>query len=453
MLFSSPIPYLKDAGPYFVAVRDWPWAAWLDSGNIGRFDLIVANPVATLVTHGEQTVIRRNSDRQDSSGAPFELIRAELAEVVEQNPDIPFAGGALGYWGYELARGYQQLPACTQEVEDMAQMAVGIFDWAIVVDHQEREARLVSRLRYPQTEAMLEQVLLRIEAAVPLAHTQATFTVQEGATSNLSPDEYKHAYAKVQAYLLEGDCYQVNLAQRFTAKAFGDAFAAYRELRRLSPAPYSAFMDWPHAQILCASPERFLRVRQGKVETKPIKGTRARSSNKEEDKRLALDLLQNPKDRAENLMIVDLLRNDVGKSCKAGSVRAPKLFELESYSNVHHLVSTVEGSLREGCDALHVLRDCFPGGSITGAPKRRAMEIIEQLEPNRRGVYCGSIGYIGFDGQMDTNIAIRTMVYAQGEISCWAGGGIVADSVCDAEYQETFDKASVMLEILKRFSV
>jgi para-aminobenzoate synthetase component 1 len=268
----------------------------------------------------------------------------------------------------------------------------------------------------------------------------------------LSPDEYRQAYEKVQAYLLEGDCYQVNLAQRFTAKASGDAFSAYQELRRLSPAPYSAFMDWPLAQILCASPERFLQIQLGRVETKPIKGTRARSRDKKEDERLAHDLLQNPKDRAENLMIVDLLRNDLSKSCEAGSVRTPKLFELESYANVHHLVSTIEGRLQNGRDALHVLRDCFPGGSITGAPKRRAMEIIEQLEPDRRGVYCGSIGYIGFDGQMDTNIAIRTMVNSDGEICCWAGGGIVADSRCDEEYQETFDKASVMLEIYKRFA-
>jgi para-aminobenzoate synthetase component 1 len=452
MLYSAPIPYLEDASPYFAAVREWRWAAWLDSGNIGRFDIIVANPVATLVTHGEQTAICRTSGMLESSDDPFDLIRAELGAVVEQHPDIPFAGGALGYWSYDLARRYQRPPECAQAVEPLAQMAVAIYDWAILVDHQEKAARLVSRLRYPRTEVMLEQVLLRIGIAQSAEQRQAQFAVQEAVSSNLSPGEYRQAYEKVQAYLLEGDCYQVNLAQRFTAKAAGDAFAAYQELRRLSPAPYSAFMDWPFAQILCASPERFLQVQLGRVETKPIKGTRARSRDKGEDERLAHDLLQNPKDRAENLMIVDLLRNDLSKSCEAGSVRTPKLFELESYANVHHLVSTIEGRLQNGRDALHVLRDCFPGGSITGAPKRRAMEIIEQLEPNRRGVYCGSIGYMGFDGQMDTNIAIRTMVYSDGEICCWAGGGIVADSRCDEEYQETFDKASVMLEIYKRFS-
>lgn len=452
MLYSSPIPYLKDASPYFAAVREWPWAAWLDSGNIGRFDIIVADPLATLMTQGGRTTICRTSGILESSDDAFELIRTELGAEIAQHPDIPFAGGALGYWGYDLARRYLGLAAPRQDTEHLAQMAVGIYDWAILVDHQERTARLVSRLKYPQTEGMLDRVLRRIGAAQAALPGKPQFSVQESVSSNLSPDEYRQAYNKVQTYLLEGDCYQVNLAQRFAAKATGDAFAAFSELRRLSPAPYSAFLDWPQAQILCASPERFLHVQKGRVETKPIKGTRARSPSREEDERLAHDLLQNSKDRAENLMIVDLLRNDLGKNCEVGSVRTPRLFELESYSNVHHLVSTVEGRLREGRDALHLLRDCFPGGSITGAPKRRAMEVIEQLEPHSRGVYCGSIGYIGFDGQMDTNIAIRTMVYSEGEIRCWAGGGIVADSRCDEEYQETFDKASAMLEILKRFS-
>ncbi len=453
MLYSSPIPYQTDASQYFAIVRDRPWAAWLDSGNIGRFDLIVADPVTTLVTEGGQTTITKVSSSVVSRDDPFELLRTELGDAEVPDMGIPFAGGALGYWGYDLARGLHLLPECASDEEHLPQMAVGIYDWAIVVDHLEREARLVSRLRHPGTEAALEQIQKQIKGSLLPTSGREKFCVQGKVTSNLSSVEYELAYSKVQTYLLEGDCYQVNLAQRFEAPASGDAFQAYQELRRSSSAPYSAFLDWPQLQILCASPERFLQVQQRKVETKPIKGTRARALNPEEDARLAIDLIQNPKDRAENLMIVDLLRNDLSKSCETGSVRTPKLFELESYSNVHHLVSTVEGKLRESRDALNVLRDCFPGGSITGAPKQRAMEIIEQLEPNRRGIYCGSIGYIGFDGEMDTNIAIRTMVYSHGKIRCWAGGGIVADSRCSEEYQETFDKASVMLEILQRFTV
>jgi para-aminobenzoate synthetase component I len=251
--------------------------------------------------------------------------------------------------------------------------------------------------------------------------------------------------------LRAGDCYQINLAQRFSAAAAGDSLSAYLMLRSLSPAPYSAFLNLPQGQILCASPERFLRVQNGHVETRPIKGTRPRSSDILQDCKLIEELRSHPKDRAENLMIVDLLRNDLGKSCEPGSVRVPKLFEVESFANVHHLVSTVEGKLAKGRDALHVLRDCFPGGSVTGAPKLRAMQIIGQLEPSRRGIYCGAIGYAGFDGNMDSNIVIRTLVYADNEICCWAGGGIVADSEVAAEYQETLDKASAMLQLLQNY--
>jgi para-aminobenzoate synthetase component 1 len=368
-------------------------------------------------------------------------------------PGIPFAGGALGYWSYDLARRAHRLPALALDAENLPDMALGIYDWALVIDHQELNARLVSRQRHAETAQVLAQILERLKnAAFPAkGRVSLPFNVSGKIASNLSPETYRTAFNVVQQYLRDGDCYQVNLAQRYTAKAEGDAFAAYLELRRLSPAPYSAFLDWPDVQILCASPERFLQVQQGRVETKPIKGTRARNADAAEDARLAQELSQHPKDRAENLMIVDLLRNDLGKSCEPGTVRVPKLFEVESYSNVHHLVSTVEGSLRSGRGATDVLRDCFPGGSITGAPKQRAMEIIEQLEPNRRGVYCGVIGYVGYDGNMDSNIAIRTLVYSNREIRCWAGGGIVADSNCAAEYQETLDKAAAMLDLLRRF--
>jgi len=216
----------------------------------------------------------------------------------------------------------------------------------------------------------------------------------------------------------------------------------------MNPAPFSAYLSTPYVQVLSASPERFLKVEDGRVETRPIKGTRPRAGHARLDAELVQALRESVKDRAENLMIVDLLRNDLAKTCR--SVRVPKLFDVESYATVHHLVSTVTGVLREGCDAIDLLRGAFPGGSITGAPKLRAMEVIEELEPHRRGVYCGSIGYIGCDGRMDLNIAIRTMVLSHGEIRFWAGGGIVADSVMEAEYQETFDKAAAMLKLMQQ---
>lgn len=450
MLYSSPLPYHSDASAYFAAIRDLPWAAWLDSGGRGRFDILVAQPVVTLVTLGEQTEVRSPDGVIHSGEDPFSLLRQQLGPPIAPVSDFPFAGGALGYWSYDLARRYRRFPACARDDEQLAEMAVGIYDWAIIIDHHELSARLVSRLRHSETSQVLPKILARLNSA-PNLRAKPNFEVVGEAVSNFTRDEYRQAFDAVQKYLHDGDCYQVNLAQRYSVHAEGDAFAAYLELRRLSPAPYSAFLDWPKVQVLCASPERFLQVQQGRVETMPIKGTRPRSSDAAEDLRLADELCRHPKDRAENLMIVDLLRNDLSKSCEPGSVRTPKLFEVESFSNVHHLVSTVEGKLKAGCDAIDVLQSCFPGGSITGAPKQRAIEIIEELEPQRRGVYCGAIGYIGHDGNMDTNIAIRTLVYSGNEIRCWAGGGIVADSQCDAEYQETLDKASAMLELMRRF--
>lgn len=440
------LPYQADAASYYAALADLPWAVWLDSGSMARYDILTAAPYRTVVVREE-----------DVCSEPFSLLRAALGEAVKPIADIPFAGGALGYWGYDLARRMvshltflkTDSPNAASNTEQLPDMAIGIYDWALVLDHQFHTASLVSHQRFTETAVLLPQILHRLQSKQALPAD--TFCVRGNITSNFTSDSYARAFDQVKNYLQAGDCYQINLAQRFSAQAQGDAFAAYLKLRQLNPAPYSAFLNLPQAQILCASPERFLCVKNGMVETKPIKGTRPRSSDALQDQQLADELRQHPKDRAENLMIVDLLRSDLGKNCVPGSVRTPKLFEVESFANVHHLVSTITGQLTTGRDAFDVLRDCFPGGSITGAPKQRVMQIIEQLEPNRRGVYCGAIGYIGFDGNMDTNIVIRTLVYSNNEICCWAGGGIVADSVSAAEYQETFDKASVMLKLLKQY--
>ncbi len=265
----------------------------------------------------------------------------------------------------------------------------------------------------------------------------------------MSLTSYESAFDRIKRYIVEGDCYQVNLAQRFSAPATGDAWQAYLQLRKISPAPFMAYMNLPHLQVLSASPERFLQVVGDHVETRPIKGTRPRADDAAQDAENAKELQASLKDRAENLMIVDLLRNDISKSCT--HVRADRLFALESFANVHHLVSTVTGKLAPNMTAMDLLRGCFPGGSITGAPKLRAMQIIEELEPNRRGLYCGAIGYIGFDGNMDTNITIRTAIYNNNEIRFYAGGGIVADSEMQKEYRETWDKASSMLSLVKSF--
>lgn len=449
MFYSTPVPYTNDAAGYFTAIADLAWPVWLDSAGRGRFDILCAAPVATLLTRGEETIIEDEAGTHRVTDDPFDLLRQRLAPFAAPAPDIPFAGGALGYWSYDLARRYMELPSAAQDVEQLPEMAIGIYDWAVVIDHEQKTAQLVSHQRMTQTGQMLPKILGRLLDAHKT--DLGEFSVNGEIHSNLGYAAYRSAFAAVQRYLQEGDCYQVNLARRYTVQASGNALAAYLALRRRSPAPYSAFLSLPQVQILSASPECFLRVECGMVETKPIKGTRPRKADPQQDWDMVENLRSHPKDRAENLMIVDLLRNDLGKSCVPGSVSVPKLFEVESYANVHHLVSTVSGQLGSGNDALAVLRDCFPGGSVTGAPKRRAMEIVEQLEPNRRGIYCGAIGYVGFDGNMDTNIAIRTLVYADGEMRFWTGGGLVADSVVEQEYQETLDKASAMLALLQQF--
>jgi para-aminobenzoate synthetase component 1 len=276
------------------------------------------------------------------------------------------------------------------------------------------------------------------------------FRITAPIASNLSREQYAAAFRRVLDYIRAGDCYQINLAQRFAAPATGDPWLAYQALRVLNPAPFAAYLNTPYGQVLSASPERFLKLAGRGVETRPIKGTRAREGHPRVDAERAAELKVSAKDRAENVMIVDLLRNDLSKNCELGTVKVPKLFDVESFATVHHLVSTVTGTLREGRDALDLLRGSFPGGSITGAPKLRAMQIIEELEPHRRGVYCGAIGYIGSDGDMDLNIAIRTLVYTGGTVRFWAGGGIVADSLVEAEYQESFDKAAAMLKLLQQ---
>ena len=450
--FHTELPYRADTAVLFEAIADLPWAVFLDSGlhhpGQSRYDILTAQPYVRLVTRGNLTEIHADGvalSRED----PLALVRRYVEPDAGVRGVPPFAGGAVGYFGYDLARRLEQLPAQARDAERIPEMAVGIYDWALVVDHLERRAWLAGQGRDPETDIRWDALVRRFSAP-PAERKRAPFRIDSAITSNMTREAYASAFARIKRYIGEGDCYQVNLAQRFSAQAGGDAWLAYQALRVINPAPFSAFLSTPYAQVLSASPERFLRVENGRVETKPIKGTRPRAGHPRLDAELAERLRASEKDRAENVMIVDLLRNDLSKNCRLGSVKVPRLFDVESYPTVHHLVSTVTGELAPGRDAIDLLRGCFPGGSITGAPKRRAMQIIEELEPHRRGVYCGAIGYIGYDGDMDMNIAIRTLVMSRGEIRFWAGGGIVADSTMEDEYQETFDKAAAMLKLLQQ---
>ncbi len=443
------LPYRPDSAELFEALVDRPWPVFLDSGRPhcrqGQFDILACEPAVRLVTRGRDTEIAIGAETSTSREDPLALVRELLGARRAGLPGLPFTGGAIGYFGYDLARCIGLLPSHARTRAAPPEMAIGLYDWAIVVDHVSRRSHLVGD-GLPQLRA----VLGRLERGVAEPRVRRRpFQALAPVASNLPYPAYLAAIARIQHYLREGDCYQVNLAQRFRVPVAGDPWATYRVLRARSPAPYGAFLDIGDCQILCASPERFLEVRDGAVTTRPIKGTRRRDADPTLDRQLAAALRASPKDRAENLMIVDLVRNDLGRVCAIGSIRVPELFALESYAQVHHLVSTVCGRLAEGATALDLLRACFPGGSITGAPKRRAIEIIDELEPHRRGVYCGAIGYLGFDGAMDTNIAIRTLVHSSGAARLWAGGGIVADSDPELEYRETFDKASALLGLLR----
>lgn len=450
--FLTELPYRPDSAALFEAVADQPWSLFLDSGRpkgaFGRYDILCVDPMATLVTCGDSTEVRTTSGMFSSAKNPFELLRELLGPALPVT-DLPFVGGAVGYFAYDLARRLERLPSHAEDSHGFPEMAVGIYDWALVVDHQERRSRLVGQGRDPRTRERWE-ALVDLFSSPGTRPPHPSFLATGQITSNLTAESYGAAFRRIHRYIREGDCYQVNFAQCFSVPVIGSPWEGYRRLRTRSPAPFGAYLNLPMGQILSVSPERFLSVRDQRVETRPIKGTRPRGADHAEDRALASALLDSPKDRAENLMIVDLLRNDLGKNCATGSVRVPALFQLESYPNVHHLVSTVVGQLAPERDALHLLEGCFPGGSITGAPKLRAMEIIEELEPHRRGIYCGAIGYLGFDGVMDTNIAIRTLTVKEGTARFWAGGGIVADSDPDEEYQETFDKVSSFLRFFRQ---
>jgi len=453
MRLKQPLPYFEDSARLFEAIADRPWAVMLDSGpghsRRGRYDILAAEPFMTLVTHGERTEIRGRQGTSLSSADPFELLREALQPQDESDPDLPFYGGAIGYFGYDLARRIENLPSLAQNDEQMPEMALGIYDWAVVVDHEQRRSWLVSAGRDPLTRERWPALVKRLSAAPEPGRSNA-FTVPGRVESSLNYAQYATAFQRIQDYIRNGDCYQVNFAQRFRVACSGDPWQAYRQLRDINPAPFAAYLNLPFVQVLSASPERFVSLQDGQVITQPIKGTRPRSAEPGADWMLGQSLLQSAKDRAENVMIVDLLRNDLSKSCALDSVKVPRLFELQSFATVHHLVTTITGRLKEGCDAVGLLRGCFPGGSITGAPKVRVLEIIEELEPYRRGVYCGSIAYLGFDGRMDSNIVIRTITHAQGYMHFWAGGGITVDSTLDGEYQESFDKAAAMLQLFKR---
>jgi len=452
-----------DSAALFAQVADQPWAIFLDSGVVGGrlpvtkhadYDVLAVDPITTLVTLDDKTTIDSKGKSQISLDDPLQILKKTLADFSPESSDDSspvFVPGALGYFSYDLTRRYERLPCLAKDEEKLPSLAIGIYPVIVLVDHRRKRTQLIGLKQIKQSKRRIDQwkCLIENQAKDPQGDQDNQNRLQvENLQENMSRDAYKNCFDRIRDYTIEGDCYQVNLAKQFSAKVEGDTWQSYAYLRSLSPAPYGAYMNFPFAQILSNSPESFIQCRDRRVVTSPIKGTRPRHADKYRDAEIADELYNSDKDRAENLMIVDLMRNDLSKCCEHNSVEVPKLFKVHSFANVHHLISTVTGRLRKELHSLDLLKRCFPGGSITGAPKIRAMQIIEELEPNRRGLYCGAIAYIGLNGDMETNIAIRTIVVKDGVARYSSGGGLVIDSTLEEEYQEIIDKAKMMTKAL-----
>ncbi|MDY0873534.1 aminodeoxychorismate synthase component I [Dongia rigui] len=420
--------------------------------TLGRYSFIMADPFHRLTADGARVTL----DRAPVSGDPFTVLADLMGRYPQSRvPDLPpFQGGVAGSFGYGLRHHVERVPRHHRDDQDIPDLLLGAYDLVVAIDHVAGTGWLISSGLPASGDGRRQRAEARIAWALDLfarageAPQSSQWAI--AARPELTGTDYKAMVAKTIDYIEAGDIYQANITQRFRARLHAgiDRLDLYRALRRRNPATFAAFVEFDDVAILSSSPERFLSLRAGQVETRPIKGTRARGRNAREDAALAAELLASEKDRAENLMIVDLLRNDISRVCRMGSVKVPVLWGLESYATVHHLVSVVTGEMLPDKSAVDLLRATFPGGSVTGAPKIRAMEIIAELEPTARGPYCGAIGYLGFDGSLDSNIVIRTYCIKGDDLSFQVGGGIVADSDPALEFEESLTKAKALIETL-----
>ena len=471
-----------DAAATAEQFADLPFLLLLDSTadpeRTGRYSFLTADPYAVIRSRGAKAEwLSRGGEWEPLATDGLSAVRAALTPLAtDPVPGLPpFQGGAAGYIGYDWGGTLERLPPSRYDDLALPDLVLGLYDWVLAWDHCEQAAWIIAAGSpaggadpEASARARLEAVRARLAARPPrlvpgeagglrpgpAAPSYPVLGVEGaeeiGLRSTFTHRGYLSALARVREYVLAGDIFQANLSQRFQAAATEPPLALYQRLRRINPAAFGAYLHFDDLHVLSVSPERFLKLSGREVETRPIKGTRPRGLGPMHDALLGRVLAESDKDRAENVMIVDLLRNDLSRVCRPGTVRVPELLALEQHPTVHHLVSTVVGELESGRDAVDLLRATFPGGSITGAPKVRAMEIIAELEPTRRGVYCGSLGYLGAGGTMDTSIAIRTAVVRNSEVYFQAGGGIVADSDPEAEYRETLDKARGIIRALAR---
>lgn len=437
---------------------------WLDSslpgGKMGRWSFMGSNPFLTLKTYGRRIILEENGTSTEYTANPFKELRRQLNRfsLDREGLTIPFIGGAAGFFSYDLGRMVERLPVRAADDLNTPDIYLGFYHTVLAVDHVENRVYIIASGLPLEGEnaaakaaadlAALQQKLAQPLPALPDPWLEPNLTAADIRTY-FTPETYAKAVNTIKDYIVAGDIYQANMTQRLDAPLVMNPYQLYRRLRQVNPAPFAAYLDCgDNFRVLSSSPERYLLLENNLVETRPIKGTRPRGKTPEEDIANREELLRSEKDRAELVMIIDLERNDLGRVCAYGTVRVPELIVLEEYATVFHLVSTVRGELAPGKDTVDLLKASFPGGSITGAPKIRAMEIIEELEPLRRGVYTGSIGYLGFDGRADLNIVIRTFINKGNRLHLQVGGGIVADSDPALEYQETLHKAKALLRSL-----
>jgi para-aminobenzoate synthetase component 1 len=451
-----------DAPWCFEAFAGRPFSFFLDSGmdpaKLGRYSFMGSEPFLVMKSRGDDITLIRDGE-EVRWGNPFDVL-GELLETYALDGSrvgIPFTGGAVGYFSYDLCHFIERLPTTAVDDLQLPECYLAFYDAAVVYDHLENKTYLVSTgfpeleesRRQRRAEARLNELKSRVLLCPPPSPIAQAFPDENLVLkANFSHEGYLEAVATAREYICAGDIFEVNLSQRFDVDLPIPPYDLYKRLRKINPAPFANYFNFDGVSIVGASPERFLKVKGDRVETRPIKGTRPRGRTPEEDRKLAEDLLASVKDRAENMMIVDLERNDIGRVCRYGTVKVTELAILETYPTVFHLTSTVVGQLNEGKSRTDLLKATFPGGSITGAPKVRSMEIIDELEPTRRSVYTGSLGYLSFSGDMDLDIVIRTIIVKDGHAYFQVGGAIVYDSQPEAEYAETMDKGRALIQAL-----
>ena len=432
---------------YFAGTDD---SVFLDSSlvnKLGRYSVIGAVPYLKLVKEGNNFYI--NGEKETTCS--FETyLKTYLAEHKDKNnTELPIISGAIGYFSYEYGRKLMEVDSVKEDLVSIPDAVLVFYDFYIIEDRHEQRTYLIANGITREAAKLLDEMESRINGKPVYMQKESDTEYPIEVQPNFAKDEYKQAVDRMIRYIIEGDIYITNMTQQLTVKSDKVPLDVFYDLRENNPSPFGGYFDYGDFQIVCASPERFLKMQKGHVNTRPIKGTRKRGETPEEDMFMRTELENSEKDKSELLMIVDLERNDLNRVCRPGSVKVTELFSVEEYATVFHLVSDIEGDLEESKNVMDLLEAAFPGGSITGAPKYRAMEIIDELENNKRNLYTGSIGYLTLDGGCDFNIVIRTALHKDGKYYLGVGGGITAESDLEFEYEETLQKAKAVLQAMR----